>query len=113
MGLVATVYAALALDQFVELTVTIPGKGIEEPCFGLEKDQRVDFEFTAAAPLDFNLHYHEDGVFFPLDEHDVTSKTGRFIAPARRTYCLMWTNKQGQPVELEYQYRIYIEAAPQ
>ena len=99
--------AAMVLDQLVELTVPIKAGAIEEPCFHLDRDWRLEVEFTASAPLDFNIHYHEDGVHFPADLRAVSEWEGRYVAPAPRTYCLMWTNKQAMSVELDYRYRIY------
>jgi hypothetical protein len=107
----AGLIAALVLNQVVELTVSIAPGAIEEPCFPLARNDRLEFDFSAAAPLDFNLHYHEDGVFFPVDFRDVTGREGQYVAPAARSYCLMWTNKQSAPVELDYRYRIYSEDA--
>ena len=99
--------AVMVLDQLVELSVPIEAGAFEEPCFHLDREQRLEVEFTASAPLDFNIHYHEDGVHFPADLRDVSQWEGHYVAPAPRTYCLMWTNKQSSPVELDYQYRIY------
>lgn len=105
--------AALALGQPVELAVEIPTRGMEEPCFSLPEGSRLEFSFTATAPLDFNLHYHSDGVFFPIEKRAVLADAGQYISPLERTYCLMWTNKQQQPVELQYRYQIYTESSSQ
>ena len=75
----------------------------------LARHDRLEFEFRTDGLLDFNLHYHEDGVFFPVDLRDVTSRKGQYVAPEARSYCLMWTNKQSGPAALDYRYRIYTE----
>jgi hypothetical protein len=101
--------AALVLNQLVELSVSIEPKRFEEPCIPLEAGDRLEYEFRASAPLDFNLHYHETEVFYPVDVTDVTAREGSYVAPFAQTYCLMWTNKQAHPVDLEYRYRTYSE----
>ncbi len=99
---------ALTLLQDIEHTLVIgPGK-FEEPCFKLDKDQRLEFEFSAAANLDFNVHYHdEQGVKFAVNLHAVRKEMGVYIAPSQRDYCLMWTNHSQADVQLQYHYRIY------
>lgn len=101
--------AALVLDQLVELSVGLKPRGIEEPCFAMSRGDRLDYQFSAGASLDFNLHYHADEVVFPEDLKDVEAREGSFVAPATGSYCLMWTNKQATPVDLEYRYRVYTE----
>lgn len=56
----AAALAGLVLNQLVELTVSVGPGAIEEPCFPLARNDRVEFEFSASAPLDFNLHYREE-----------------------------------------------------
>ncbi|MEP5766609.1 MAG: hypothetical protein ABJ308_18570 [Halieaceae bacterium] len=101
-------FAALALAQQVSQALTIAPGAIEEPCYPMQKTDRLEFSFSADQALDFNLHYHDDeGVSFPLNFKAVQHKEGVFIAPEPQTYCLMWTNKQAEPVKLEYQLRHY------
>jgi hypothetical protein len=103
--------AALVLDQLIETSVSIAPGRFEEPCIPLEAGDRLDYEFRASAPLDFNLHYHETEVFFPVDVRDVATREGSYVAPAAQTYCLMWTNHQSHPVDLDYRYRSYTREA--
>jgi hypothetical protein len=99
---------ALTLIQQIEQAVVVGPGSFEEPCLSLAMGQRLEFEFLAAADLDFNMHYHADsGVEFPLDMKAVRSKVGVYIAPRTRDYCLMWTNHSQLDVQLEYKYRIY------
>ena len=108
MQVVIGILAALVLKELIELTVAVDPGGIEEPCFPLARGERLEYVFKAAAPLDFNLHFHDDdGVHFPVDLRGMATGEGQYVAPYDRTYCLMWTNKESSPVELEYQYRTY------
>jgi hypothetical protein len=101
---------ALTLIQQSEQTMVVGPGASEEPCLVLAMGQRLEFEFLSAADLDFNMHYHADGeVKFPLDIKAVRSKSGVYIAPRTRDYCLMWTNNSQLDVQLEYKYRIYQE----
>lgn len=103
--------AALVLDQLVELSVSIAPGRFEEPCIPMAAGDRLDYEFRASAPLDFNLHYHEAEVYYPVDERGVAAREGSYVAPRPQTYCLMWTNQQSRPVDLEYRYQTYTEQA--
>ena len=83
---------------------------VAEPCLKLAAGERLDFSFSAAAPLDFNIHYHtsDDRVFFPVQSKAVSSREGTYIAPVTRDYCLMWTNNTaGKPARLEYRFQHY------
>jgi len=99
--------AAMVLSQHLQHSVEVVPGAIEEPCVSLQKNDRIEFSFSADQVLDFNLHYHAESVVFPADYSAIASHTGSYIAPAARQYCLMWTNKQSGPVKLDYEYRIY------
>ena len=105
--MIVTLFAAMVLDQLVELSLAVPARGIEEPCFPMKAGDRLEYEFSATAELDFNLHYTAEGVVFPLDLKAVTEHAGQYVAPAEHSYCLMWTNKRSEPTTLEYRYRTY------
>jgi hypothetical protein len=98
--------AALVLDQFLQLTVSLPAGRIEEPCFPMSTGDLVSYRFSADRPLDFNLHYHEGGVFYPRRADGIREGEGEFEAPAARTYCLMWANGGSTAATLEYEFRI-------
>jgi hypothetical protein len=98
--------AAMALEQWVENTRVLAPGAIEEPCFPMRKGDRLEYAFNSAAPLDYNLHYHAEGVVFPVDLKAVSRHEGQYFAPLEHSYCLMWTNKQAAPVELRYRYRV-------
>ena len=79
----------------------------EEPCIKLKRNDLLEIYFSASAEVDFNIHYHlESQVRFPVNlKHQLEYKDS-YIAPATRDYCLMWTNKNEQPVRLQYQYQV-------
>ena len=112
ISLLAAVSLSLAQD-LSETALLQPGK-IAEPCMVMEEGQRLEFEFLASGDLDFNLHYHEDSaVHFPVNLRNTRGESGVFIAPTRRTYCLMWTNRGESNVQLEYNYQLFdVEILP-
>jgi hypothetical protein len=95
-------------------SVTLAAGKVVEPCVALQRLDRLEFEFTAAAPVDFNLHYHVgEKVEFPVNQQQVETEKGVFVAPEGRNYCLMWTNKSKVDLSLSYQYKVYREAPAQ
>jgi hypothetical protein len=109
--LLALAAAAPARAELVELvwkdggrfgrTLTLaPGK-FAEVCGTLRTGQTVAWSFEAAAPLNFNIHYHVDkDVHYPARQDQVSSLTGDLAVTAAQDYCWMWTNKAGKPVRL-------------
>lgn len=79
-------------------------KKIAEDCFELKAGDTVAYGFEAAAPLEFNVHYHEgEAVKFPVQPApSQAAKDGRFSAPVDQTYCLMWKNTGDKPVALRH-----------
>jgi len=108
------IVAALILLQDTSQDVSVEPRGFAEPCLSMGRAERLEYQFDSTAELDFNIHYHAgENVFFPVDLKALTAQTGVFVAPAARTYCLMWTNKGDHPVQLQYRYRhLAEEGAP-
>jgi hypothetical protein len=73
-----------------------------EICGALPQGSKVDWQFEAAGPTDFNIHYHlaKDTVY-PVKQAAVSSAQGRFEAPKPETFCWMWTNRGTAAVELK------------
>ena len=78
--------------RFADAEASPAGKFVEV-CGKFEQGQRVDWSFQAAAPLDFNIHYHVgDKVEFPEKRSAIGSLEGAFVAPVAQHYCWMWKN---------------------
>ena len=59
------------------------------------------WSFQAAAPLNFNIHYHEGKkVEYPAKQDGVSQLQGTLPVSLDQDYCWMWTNKSGQAVDL-------------
>lgn len=81
--------ATLAAGKFVEL------------CGKLAVGENVRWNFTAAGPVDFNIHYHVGkDVVFPAKQAQVAAGRDVLRVAAAQDYCWMWTNKGTQPVSL-------------
>ena len=84
----------------------LPAFQIHEECVKLVPGDRLDYTFSATAPLQFNIHYHEGNtVIMPVTRDKVTSDAGRFEAVVAQEYCLMWeAGAAGTP--LDYSVRL-------
>ena len=79
----------------------VPPKKFVELCGKLSRDARVGWKFEAAAPLDFNVHYHVgDKVEFPEKRDAVTTLDGELLALSDQHYCWMWRNTGGAEVRM-------------
>lgn len=81
-----------------------PGRSAEA-CVALAAGASVDWRFTAATPLAFNLHWHQGEKVFYAERHDAAEAAGRFRAEHPATYCLMWTAPAGPAVRLTGELR--------
>jgi hypothetical protein len=77
-----------------------PAKFVEL-CGKLAAGAKVQWRFEAAAPLNFNVHYHVgEDVRFPARADQVKQSAGELEASVAQDYCWMWTNKTASPVAL-------------
>jgi len=75
---------------------------VYEECVLLQAGQRIGYLFRAAAPLAFNIHFHDgNAVIEPVSADSTQSESGEFSADRDQTYCLMWEAGAGGSV-LEY-----------
>lgn len=75
---------------------------VYEECVLLQAGQRIGYLFRAAAPLAFNIHFHDgNAVIEPVSAASTQDESGEFSADRDQTYCLMWEAGAGGSV-LEY-----------
>lgn len=117
-GVVAAALAipGIAAAKIIELAFTpdarfehaesiSPGRFLEV-CGKLEQGQRVEWTFHAAAPVDFNIHYHvAEKVEFPEKRAAVVSLEGSFVAPVSQHFCWMWKNNGQADVKVKTTFR--------
>jgi hypothetical protein len=89
---VVTSAAAAGKAEWKSLDVTLePGKMLEH-CDKLAAGEKRRFHWKASAPVDFNVHYHQDKeVFYPVKRDAMRGDGGTFIAKTEQEYCWMWT----------------------
>jgi hypothetical protein len=86
--------------RFAHQAQIAAGKFVEV-CGKLALRDAVRWNFTAAAPVDFNIHYHvgKEAVF-PAKQAQVASGRDTLSVAVAQDYCWMWTNKGPAPVSL-------------
>lgn len=78
---------------------TLKPGGVAEECFRLPADASIGYAFEAAAPVDFNVHFHRgNDIEYPMKSPQVREAAARFVAPSAQEYCLMWTNPTATPI---------------
>lgn len=87
--------------RFVHQAQIAAGKFVEV-CGKLALADSVRWSFTAAAPLDFNIHYHVGKeVVFPAKKAQLAAARDTLNVTVAHDHCWMWTNKGGAPVDLK------------
>jgi hypothetical protein len=85
--------------------ISLPANEFHEECMELAAGQHLGYSFRSAAPLEFNIHYHQDNkILYPVLKKDVTTLAGAFTAPRDDGYCLMWRNPAKRAVDLVYRF---------
>ncbi len=94
-----------AAKEFEKISLA-PGQA-HEVCLLLETTNELHYAFTASDKLSFNLHYHVGAeVKFAVPEQPISAMKEVLPPPTEaRTYCLMWTNKAAQTVDLSLEYQ--------
>jgi len=82
----------------------------QEECAKLAPGDRLEYRFTADAPVKFNIHYHDGAAIVePISRDGVTEEAGVFAPILAQDYCLMW-EAGVSPASLDY--RISIRRGP-
>lgn len=62
-----------------------------QECRRLVPGDRLDYRFTATAPIAFNIRYSDgNAVVMPITRDAVTADSGIYQPVAAREYCLAW-----------------------
>ena len=81
---------------------SIAPKKFLEVCGKQKKGENVAWQFKGSAATDFNIHYHvSKDVSYPENRNSVASADGSLSAPVDQDYCWMWSNRSGQPIDIE------------
>jgi hypothetical protein len=86
--------------------VDIAPRKFAELCVALRKGEAVQWSFEAAAPLDFNVHFHVGrDVSYPIKHNAIAQAEGVLVAAQAQNYCWMWTNQAEQSAQLSVKLR--------
>lgn len=89
-----------AAGRFGRTLDVAPGKPVEV-CGKLPAQTKVRWEYRAAVPLDFNVHYHVGKtVVFPAKRTAAAAAQGTLDTKTEQDYCWMWTNRSTEPAAL-------------
>ena len=81
---------------------SIAPKKFLEVCGKQKMGDNIAWQFKGSAATDFNIHYHVGkDVSYPENRKSVASADGTLVASIDQDYCWMWSNRSGQPVDIE------------
>ena len=111
-GAIALAMCGCATDTIVanapisRTDVAIAPYELQEECAQLRPGDRLDYRFSAKAPVTFNLYYQEGVTFVsPVSRDDIMEFADVFLAPSARRYCLRW-EAGVQGAILDYRVRL-------
>jgi hypothetical protein len=88
-------------DKWQLFQTTLEPKKMHEECVRLEKGETRRYLWKSDAPVDFNIHYHQEKeVFYPVKTSGMRADGGAFTAKSAEDYCWMWTARD-KPAKLE------------
>lgn len=96
--LLGGVMANSALADATWQQATVDMVGVEnffgERCIAVQAGQTIQYRYTSAHPLDFNIHQHPDhnNIIFLRKEENLASLSGNFLADKDDHYCFTWSN---------------------
>lgn len=104
----ALAWLAVCVPAWAADTVRVLAPGAQsEHCVALAPGQVLDYHFTAARPLRFNVHYHVGReIVFPVPEQELGARAGQITVDRPRTCCLMWINPSPTAVRIEFDARV-------
>lgn len=96
----AALWACGAFAAHPESISMSPGQ-VHEACKLMAAGEQWRYDFSADDKLEFNVHYHVgDAVIYPVGPLAANMKAGVVNAELDQTYCLMWRNTAGEPIQL-------------
>ncbi|MDA8168305.1 MAG: hypothetical protein M0Z59_01225 [Nitrospiraceae bacterium] len=100
-----------AIKPKSQKTAVLGHLSAHEDCAELGPGQYMSYSWKSSGPLDFNIHHHEGGqIIEAVSKTGISSGSGNFYPKEKQYYCLMWTNKGMDEVDLFYNYKV--EKAP-
>jgi len=101
LALAAAVAAPQALGygsdtpEVQPFSVTIEPRDSHEECLRMQAGAKRKYYWKSSAPVDFNIHYHQDNeAFYPVKRDGMRGDGGTFTAKTGQDYCWMWTARE-------------------
>lgn len=93
-------------DGRFQHSTSVPASGFVEVCGKLAAGVQVRWQFESAAPVDFNVHYHQGKeVKFPVKLSAQTNAGDTLDVRVAQDYCWMWSNKSAVATTLTLSLR--------
>ncbi len=109
VALVACSSAQVKKENAVSI---IDPSGVYEDCADVRVGQVIKYSFSTSMPVNFNLHYHAEKIYYPVEKNGIASDSGTYEPEKEDIYCLMWTNPQSQAVSLKYNFEVETKSRP-
>ena len=98
-----------------QITTTLAGGASHEDCLRVEKGHQVEYRFASTVPVEFSIHYHDNGQQGHTDATYIVSPAmfesspakARFTSDAFRVVCFVWKNKDKKALELTYHHSMH------
>lgn len=104
--------AAAATEGWQDTPVTMIGVAnyFREVCREFSAGDKVEYRFTSAHPVNFNIHHHPNSsTVFLLKKESLAELSGNFTAATNDHYCFTWTNLVelgAQEWDVQLQHRV-------
>jgi hypothetical protein len=104
LGAVVLLLAGCASGPNLDLSGAKPlaAGGFLELNLRMEAGDRISYDWSSDAPVEFNIHTHGAGGVQDFVQEQATAKSNHFEAPADGVYSLMWENKATRSVTVSY-----------
>ena len=87
--------AAAPKGDWKDIDVTLEEGQVFEHCAAVAAGGKRRYHWKSNAPVDFNIHYHEDPeVLYPVKRDGMRGDGGTFTARKPQEYCWMWTGRK-------------------
>ncbi len=70
----------------------------------LAKGEVLSYRFKAAPLARFNIHHHDGDDVVYSHRSKALMERSSFVAPEENHYCLMWINREQEPLRLQIGY---------
>ena len=93
-----------------QVKIQLPSSKIHEECLKLLQENEVVYSFESSHPLTFDIHYHDGTqIVDAFAKKTIATMEATLKPEIVQEYCMTWTNRQPQAVQLKYQFQIKVK----